>query len=1573
MNIQELDSYNLADAVKFHNRLNPKLWGRDEHLLPQVREKLLAIAADFQEFLGVPDLDIQDITLSGSNAAYSYTRNSDIDLHLVVKLPADPVYQELFAAKKYQYNNMHNIKIGGADVELYVQPADQPHHSQGIYSVKNNQWVSVPRRRRAEIDDACVRDKVADLDARIHDAVKHGDEQTIAALWQKIKHMRQSGLEQHGEFGCENISFKLLRNSGCIKLLKDALTAAQDRAMSMAEASKPQTRVRYGFAESPDGVDPTTKMFLEEPATESPDGVNPTTAMFLTEDDKESIVREFIDFVVDRLGIVQMPEVVLHSDPDWSRQTKSFGRYTPETHTLEVNLANRHVMDILRTTAHELVHCRQNQEHQLPDEAGRTGSKWENQANAIAGAIMRDYADHNPKMFENASGYIPKNKKEARDPRYSMALTVDIKPGQVGREANKLALNTDSQGKPALLMKTVNLREGRMPQPSQGPGKYRDLNQPLGPESPPKMPDGTIKVDVSDMYDWYKLGQKISDLKSIKPGELGSGPPSTVFAFGSEDLENMYSHELTKLGLKTHDLDEPGEEDIDEELIAESIDDVLFEINMSTGSLRVEAAKTGAIAGMEFEMIVPAGDRDESDDVLEPDYDQDQRCRSIDDAVDFFHDGDYNGRREVRDLRERMQNDYQEWLDEKIGDDWDNQSEEYIAEWVGNNVDESEWNPNDLEDRARNQALEAYAADVNANPDSDYYQAAYEEFREERQNDWDESDWLDAQDLDLMSGVENAYMITWPHWINPNEGTGSVDTKMVADEFSQAVGREVRVSSRYHSGDRPGPRNQFYVVEPDGSLQGDNDGDEGLEFVSPPMPIDELLKDLNAVKSWAGRMGVYTNESTGLHINISVPNYSIDNLDFVKLALLLGDKYVLEQFGRSSNTYTKSALDLVKNNVRTDPASAQQLLEKMKGNLGQLASKAIHSGVTSKYTSINTKDGHIEFRSPGGDWLDENFDKIENTLLRFTVAMSAALNPEAYREEYLKKLYKLLDPQGGESRGPSGRGGKETIRYFADYVAGKIPQAALRSFVKQAQLERKVKRSNQPMWWKVSNPVHSDGSIEVVATNKQEAIDKALGPDGYPSWAMTRQSVVAEPVRPFEGNPAQTQTDQPNIGGPATQTDMENRLGLGSQSADANYEIVDRRTNRPVFLFIANTPAEAARKFEDWVDSAFDWSSPSTSARHYTWRPRGSSQPAAPTLGGRPSNPDGNWLIVDRNRRPVYRFMAADRRDAETVWLQYSREHHGTYELKYDPDREIASTAQQAPAPGSTQDIQQRRAQGEFTGAWQIVDDTGRELHRFSGVGNAQADANRVAVQWLRDNGMGVSMEGRYSVLPVMRVAEDMSRRGFLGTMGAAAAAGAAPGIAAAGTGVKKPDQSQPASGLGLKMPKEFNLLGNHPQNEITLQKMALGSGLKGPELAQFLGQMKHESWNFEKLKEHPKGQNYFERRYGVQYAPKTASKLGNKYPGDGERYHGRGFVQLTGRENYRRAGAALGLDLLNKPGLAENPEIAAKIAMWYWNSRVRPRVKNFADTAAVTKTINPAMRGLEDRDSNFKDYMRLV
>lgn len=571
MNIHELATYNLSDAVKFHNRLNPRLWDQGEQLKPEVREKLLEIAADFQEFLGVGDLEVEDITISGSNAAYSYTPHSDIDLHLVVRQPQqdDEVYQELFNAKKYQYNDMHNIRVKGADVELYVQPADQKHVSLGVYSVLHDKWLDVPKRKRAKIDHVVVQHKYEDLKARIESALAEGDHERIEALTTKIKEMRQSGLDTHGEFGPENLAFKMLRTQGLIKQLWDAKAAAKDQALSLKERERQQARqpVTYGF---------------KEDAGATPDGVNPTTCMFLNEEhDAESVVAEFIEHVAKRLQINNMPRIELHTDPAWSEDAHSFGRYEPDSHTLHVSLSNRHILDVLRTTAHELAHCKQNELATLPNDAGETGSDWENEAHAVAGILMRDFADTHPEYFndaplkEDASGYIP-TKKQANDPRFKTALTIDIKPGEVGRQANKMGLQTDKQGKPALIMKSANLRESQLAE------RLRDelaaLNQqqqknkihtnrsgdridglgnqiPPGPEFKPTMPKGTVRVDVSDMYDWYKLGKNISNLKGADKSQFGKGPPSTIVSFGDENTEHKYINDLENLGLSTTDID----------------------------------------------------------------------------------------------------------------------------------------------------------------------------------------------------------------------------------------------------------------------------------------------------------------------------------------------------------------------------------------------------------------------------------------------------------------------------------------------------------------------------------------------------------------------------------------------------------------------------------------------------------------------------------------------------------------------------------------------------------------------------------------------------------------------------------------------------------------------------------------------------------------------------------------------------------------------------------------------------------------------------------------------------------
>jgi len=142
-------------------------------------------------------------------------------------------------------------------------------------------------------------------------------------------------------------------------------------------------------------------------------------------------------------------------------------------------------------------------------------------------------------------------------------------------------------------------------------------------------------------------------------------------------------------------------------------------------------------------------------------------------------------------------------------------------------------------------------------------------------------------------------------------------------------------------------------------------------------------------------------------------------------------------------------------------------------------------------------------------------------------------------------------------------------------------------------------------------------------------------------------------------------------------------------------------------------------------------------------------------------------------------------------------------------------------------------------------------------------------------------------------------------------------------------------------------------------------------ERAQFLAQCAHETLNFSTLKE--KGGTLDFRKYDPRFNPSKARALGNDKPGDGARYAGRGYIQLTGKANYQKAGDELGIPLEKHPQLAERPDIAAQVALWYWHHRVTPKVSNFNNTKAVTKPINSHLNGLEDRHQKFLAFSELL
>jgi hypothetical protein len=499
---------------------------------------------------------------------------------------------------------------------------------------------------------------------------------------------------------------------------------------------------------------------------------------------------------------------------------------------------------------------------------------------------------------------------------------------------------------------------------------------------------------------------------------------------------------------------------------------ILTEINMSPSSLKQLASNINATVGIEFEMIVRDAMSAGSDDYeLVPDYSNDERAYSIDDIVEFFDDGDYNSRGEVNNLREELSNAYTEWVDEALAQEWSTSKISYIKDWIVENASRDEIVEKlgiDVDDPefvgvSRSQ-MQDLAELISDDYNSLWYELAYEAFREEQMEDdsYSETEFLRDQRLRHMSDVSNNYDIAWPHWnADNNDEDREANGERVAGDFSSVVGRPARYFNNYHRGDRGSQRKEgFYIVEPDGSLHGSSDDDAGLEFVSPPLSLPEMLKELPQVVAW-GKENAYTDVGTGcgLHMNVSIDGVDQKSqLDYVKLALLLGDEYVLREFDRLGNSYCKSALTRVRSHTKMlTPEKMTEIMTNMRQGLNKLASQVIHSGSTEKFTSINNKGNYIEFRSPGGDWLEEDLGKLTNTLLRFVVALDAANDPNKYRDEYAKKLYKTLSPS---------EDGTNTIKYFSEFSAGKLPRSALVSFVRQARLQRKGvdPTEGMPMW-----------------------------------------------------------------------------------------------------------------------------------------------------------------------------------------------------------------------------------------------------------------------------------------------------------------------------------------------------------------------------------------------------------------------------------------------------------------------------------------------------------------------------
>ena len=231
---------------------------------------------------------------------------------------------------------------------------------------------------------------------------------------------------------------------------------------------------------------------------------------------------------------------------------------------------------------------------------------------------------------------------------------------------------------------------------------------------------------------------------------------------------------------------------------------------------------------------------------------------------------------------------------------------------------------------------------------------------------------------------------------------------ILVPSLEQMTGRKVNVFHSYH---QKAKNLTDWYIEPDGSLETDNSGDASCEIVSPPLPAVEAVGALKSFYGLAKQLRLYTNSTTGLHINVSIPG----NLDVLKLAVFLGDQYVLKYFGRENSSYARSAERSIVSRA-TGAVKVATPRGKKTNPIGQPRTTvsidmakltAMAKDATQGHTaSISNNGKYFSFRHAGGNYLAD-FAGIYNSVGRFIRAMIIASDPALYRQEYLAKLAKL--------------------------------------------------------------------------------------------------------------------------------------------------------------------------------------------------------------------------------------------------------------------------------------------------------------------------------------------------------------------------------------------------------------------------------------------------------------------------------------------------------------------------------------------------------------------------------------
>jgi hypothetical protein len=232
--------------------LNERIWINDK-INSRVRLRLLDIADAYFEDLMIPWVKIKDIQFVGSLAAYTWSKYSDIDIHIIIDFKDVDVnvqlVREYFDTKEKRFNELHSdLTIYGFPIEIYTQDINEILETNGIYSLEKNEWIKFPQysqdiklqkdviktkssliiNKIIKIDELYSKYKVQDDDYKLEIL-----NNMTQKLYKAIKAMRKEGLNREGENSWENIVFKVLRRSEYMGFLIKLKTKIYDKINSI--------------------------------------------------------------------------------------------------------------------------------------------------------------------------------------------------------------------------------------------------------------------------------------------------------------------------------------------------------------------------------------------------------------------------------------------------------------------------------------------------------------------------------------------------------------------------------------------------------------------------------------------------------------------------------------------------------------------------------------------------------------------------------------------------------------------------------------------------------------------------------------------------------------------------------------------------------------------------------------------------------------------------------------------------------------------------------------------------------------------------------------------------------------------------------------------------------------------------------------------------------------------------------------------------------------------------------------------------------------------------------------------